>query len=90
MFVDQVEGVPGNSNTHQSNSTVGSGNANDDGTVSNFFVYRYQKQRWRTGYNYILSAALDASVAFMAVRVALLYLSLGVEEKGVIELVGCG
>ncbi|KAJ0929198.1 putative oligopeptide transporter, OPT superfamily [Helianthus annuus] len=49
------------------------------GTVFNFFVFRYRKQWWQR-YNYVLSAALDAGVAFMAV---LLYFSVGVEEKGV-------
>ncbi|TXG54085.1 hypothetical protein EZV62_019341 [Acer yangbiense] len=48
------------------------------GTVFNFFVFRYKKQWWQR-YNYILSAALDAGVAFMAV---LLYFSVGMEEKG--------
>lgn len=42
------------------------------GTVFNFFVYRYRK-RWWERYNYILSAALDAGVAFMGV---LLYFAL--------------
>ncbi|KAF4355791.1 hypothetical protein F8388_011976 [Cannabis sativa] len=48
------------------------------GTIFNFFVFRYRKQWWQR-YNYILSAALDAGVAFMAV---LLYFSLGVENRG--------
>lgn len=47
------------------------------GTIFNFFVFRYRKQWWQR-YNYILSAAMDAGVAFMAV---LLYFSLGIEEK---------
>ncbi|EXC01175.1 Oligopeptide transporter 4 [Morus notabilis] len=47
------------------------------GTVFNFFVFRYRK-RWWQRYNYVLSAALDGGVAFMAV---LLYFSLGVENK---------
>ncbi|KAH9608117.1 hypothetical protein KSS87_021791 [Heliosperma pusillum] len=47
------------------------------GTIFNYFVFRYRKQWWQR-YNYILSAALDAGVAFMAV---LLYFSLGVENK---------
>ncbi|WOL19524.1 hypothetical protein Cni_G28322 [Canna indica] len=42
------------------------------GTLFNFFVYRYRK-RWWERYNYILSAALDAGVAFMGV---LLYFAL--------------
>lgn len=49
------------------------------GTIFNFFIFRYRKQWWQR-YNYILSAALDAGVAFMAV---LLYFSLGMENKGV-------
>ncbi|KAF8406130.1 hypothetical protein HHK36_008210 [Tetracentron sinense] len=48
------------------------------GTIFNFFIFRYQKQWWQR-YNYILSAALDAGVAFMAV---VLYFSLSMEEKG--------
>ncbi|KAL3515453.1 hypothetical protein ACH5RR_022355 [Cinchona calisaya] len=49
------------------------------GTIFNFFIFRYRKQWWQR-YNYILSAALDAGVAFMAV---LLYFTLGMENKGV-------
>lgn len=48
------------------------------GTIFNFFVFRYRKQWWQR-YNYILSAALDAGVAFMAV---LLYFSLSMEDIG--------
>ncbi|CAK9136949.1 unnamed protein product [Ilex paraguariensis] len=48
------------------------------GTIFNFFVFRYRKQWWQR-YNYILSAALDAGVAFMAV---LLYFTVGMENKG--------
>ncbi|KAK0588616.1 hypothetical protein LWI29_003229 [Acer saccharum] len=48
------------------------------GTFFNFFIFRYKKQWWQR-YNYILSAALDAGVAFMAV---LLYFSVGMQEKG--------
>ncbi|KAL6317784.1 hypothetical protein AAG906_030538 [Vitis piasezkii] len=47
------------------------------GTIFNFFVFRYRKKWWQR-YNYILSAALDAGVAFMAV---LIYVSLGIENK---------
>ncbi|KAJ4759090.1 oligopeptide transporter [Rhynchospora pubera] len=47
------------------------------GTVFNFFVYRYRKKWWRR-YNYILSAGLDAGVAFMGV---LIYFSLTLENK---------
>ncbi|KAH9606349.1 hypothetical protein KSS87_023339 [Heliosperma pusillum] len=50
------------------------------GTIFNLFVFRYRKQWWQR-YNYILSAALDAGVAFMAV---MLYFSLGVEKKSLI------
>ncbi|KAI4367521.1 hypothetical protein MLD38_023251 [Melastoma candidum] len=48
------------------------------GTIFNFFIFRYRKQWWQR-YNYILSAGLDAGVAFMAV---LLYFSVGMENKG--------
>ncbi|KDP35952.1 hypothetical protein JCGZ_09924 [Jatropha curcas] len=47
------------------------------GTIFNFFVFRYRKHWWQR-YNYILSAALDAGVAFMAV---LLYFSVGMENR---------
>ncbi|KDP41519.1 hypothetical protein JCGZ_15926 [Jatropha curcas] len=43
------------------------------GTIFNFFIFRYRKGWWQR-YNYVLSAALDAGVAFMAV---LIYLTLG-------------
>ncbi|XP_073111639.1 oligopeptide transporter 4 [Elaeis guineensis] len=46
------------------------------GTVFNFFVYRYRKKWWER-YNYILSAALDAGVAFMGV---FLYFTLNLEN----------
>ncbi|KAF8750244.1 hypothetical protein HU200_012499 [Digitaria exilis] len=49
------------------------------GTIFNFFVFRYRK-KWWTRYNYILSAALDAGVAFMGV---LLYFSLTMENKSI-------
>ncbi|KAK6156750.1 hypothetical protein DH2020_010998 [Rehmannia glutinosa] len=49
------------------------------GTIFNFFVFRYRKNWWQR-YNYILSAALDAGVAFMAV---VLYFSLSMEGKGI-------
>ena len=48
------------------------------GTIFNFFVFRYRKQWWQR-YNYILSAAMDVGVAFMAVL--LFFFSLGIEEK---------
>lgn len=47
------------------------------GTIFNFFVFRYRKHWWQR-YNYILSAALDAGVAFMAV---FLYFTTGIENK---------
>lgn len=46
------------------------------GTIFNFFVFRYRKAWWQR-YNYVLSAALDAGVAFMAV---MLYFALGLEH----------
>ncbi|KAK6945864.1 Oligopeptide transporter, OPT superfamily [Dillenia turbinata] len=46
------------------------------GTIFNFFVFRYRK-RWWQRYNYILSAALDAGVAFMGV---LLYFTVGLKN----------
>jgi OPT family oligopeptide transporter len=46
------------------------------GTVFNFFIFRYRKKWWQR-YNYILSAALDAGVAFMTV---LLYFTLGLQD----------
>ncbi|XP_042494248.1 oligopeptide transporter 4-like [Macadamia integrifolia] len=49
------------------------------GTIFNFFVFRYRKQWWQR-YNYVLSAALDAGVAFMAV---LLYFTLTMESKSI-------
>ena len=36
------------------------------GTIFNFFVFKYRKMWWKR-YNYVLSAALDAGLAFMAV-----------------------
>ncbi|KAI3439235.1 uncharacterized protein J3R85_004952 [Psidium guajava] len=49
------------------------------GTVFNFFIFRYRKQWWQR-YNYVLSAALDAGVAFMAV---LLYFAVEMENKSI-------
>ncbi|PIN18524.1 hypothetical protein CDL12_08807 [Handroanthus impetiginosus] len=46
------------------------------GTIFNFFVFRYRKKWWQR-YNYILSAALDAGVAFMVV---FLYFTVGIEN----------
>ncbi|KAF9611880.1 hypothetical protein IFM89_036663 [Coptis chinensis] len=47
------------------------------GTIFNFFIFRYRKQWWQR-YNYVLSAALDAGVAFMGV---FLYFSLSMQGK---------
>ncbi|XP_030454602.1 oligopeptide transporter 4-like [Syzygium oleosum] len=47
------------------------------GTIFNFFVFRYRKIWWQR-YNYILSAALDAGVAFMAVFI---YFAFGIEDR---------
>uniref|UniRef100_A0A803MC92 Oligopeptide transporter 4 n=2 Tax=Chenopodium quinoa TaxID=63459 RepID=A0A803MC92_CHEQI len=47
------------------------------GTIFNLIIFRYRKLWWQR-YNYILSAALDAGVAFMGV---LLYLALVMEDK---------
>ncbi|MCO5596992.1 hypothetical protein L7F22_051064 [Adiantum nelumboides] len=46
------------------------------GTVFNYFVFKYYKGWWKK-YNYVLSAAMDAGVAFMAVAV---YFSLQLPE----------
>ena len=46
------------------------------GFFSGFVVYRYRPDLWKR-YNYVLSGALDAGLAFMGV---LLYLCLGLEE----------
>ncbi|KAL2631498.1 hypothetical protein R1flu_016184 [Riccia fluitans] len=47
------------------------------GFIFNFYVYRNFKGWWRR-YNYVLSAALDAGVAFMGVA---LYLALQLQDK---------
>ncbi|PIA51922.1 hypothetical protein AQUCO_01000055v1 [Aquilegia coerulea] len=47
------------------------------GTIFNFFIFRYRKKWWQR-YNYVLSAALDAGVAFMGV---LVYFTLTMEER---------
>ncbi|KAJ4962257.1 hypothetical protein NE237_022196 [Protea cynaroides] len=49
------------------------------GTIFNFFVFRYRKQWWQR-YNYVLSAGLDAGVAFMGV---LIYFTLTMENKSI-------
>ena len=46
------------------------------GTIFNFFIFRYRKKWWER-YNYVLSAALDAGVAFMAV---VIYFALSMEN----------
>ncbi|KAL5705506.1 oligopeptide transporter 4 [Ranunculus cassubicifolius] len=38
------------------------------GTIFNLYLFRYRKQWWQR-YNYILSAALDAGVAFMGIAI---------------------
>lgn len=48
------------------------------GILFNFFVFRYRKNWWQR-YNYVLSAAMDAGLAFMGV---LLYFSVSMEDKG--------
>ncbi|KAL7111102.1 hypothetical protein ACP275_05G066900 [Erythranthe tilingii] len=49
------------------------------GFLSGFVVYRYRPDLWGR-YNYVLSGALDAGLAFMGV---VLYMCLGVENIGV-------
>ncbi|KAI8004707.1 Oligopeptide transporter 2 [Camellia lanceoleosa] len=49
------------------------------GTIFNFYVFRYRKDWWQR-YNYVLSAALDAGLAFMGV---ILYFSLSMEGVSV-------
>ncbi|KAE8057108.1 hypothetical protein FH972_013825 [Carpinus fangiana] len=46
------------------------------GTIFNYFIFKYRK-RWWQRYNYVLSAALDAGLAFMGV---LLYFSLTMDD----------
>ncbi|GAB4830726.1 Oligopeptide transporter 3 [Ancistrocladus abbreviatus] len=47
------------------------------GTIFNYFVFKYRKHWWQR-YNYVLSAALDAGTAFMAV---LIFFALQNENK---------
>ncbi|XP_048132102.1 oligopeptide transporter 3-like isoform X2 [Rhodamnia argentea] len=47
------------------------------GTIFNYFVFKYHK-RWWQKYNYVLSGALDAGTAFMAV---LLFFTLQNQDK---------
>ncbi|TQE08978.1 hypothetical protein C1H46_005361, partial [Malus baccata] len=49
------------------------------GIVFNYFVFRYRKKWWQR-YNYVLSAALDAGVAFMGV---LIYICLTINEVSI-------
>ncbi|XP_031380006.1 oligopeptide transporter 4-like [Punica granatum] len=49
------------------------------GTIFNFFIFRYRKKWWQR-YNYVLSAALDAGVAFMGV---LIFFTLGITNTSV-------
>nr|CAN81605.1 hypothetical protein VITISV_025060 [Vitis vinifera] len=49
------------------------------GTIFNFFIFRYRKNWWQR-YNYVLSAALDAGLAFMGV---LLYFSLTMANRSI-------
>ncbi|KAL4604385.1 hypothetical protein ACB092_10G189500 [Castanea dentata] len=46
------------------------------GTIFNYFVFKYRKNWWQR-YNYVLSAALDAGLAFMGV---VLYFTLTMED----------
>lgn len=46
------------------------------GIVFNYFVFRYRKSWWQR-YNYVLSAALDAGLAFMGV---LMYMCLTIND----------
>ncbi|XP_068653825.1 oligopeptide transporter 4-like [Aristolochia californica] len=48
------------------------------GTIFNYFIFRYRR-RWWQRYNYVLSAALDAGVAFMAVVIHLAFTMPGVQ-----------
>ncbi|KAJ7564971.1 hypothetical protein O6H91_02G042200 [Diphasiastrum complanatum] len=49
------------------------------GTIFNYYVFKYHRGWWQR-YNYVLSAGLDAGVAFMGV---LLYFCLGLENKSI-------
>ncbi|KAJ0025334.1 hypothetical protein Pint_08531 [Pistacia integerrima] len=49
------------------------------GTIFNYFIFRYQKVMWQR-YNYVLSAALDAGLAFMGV---LLYFTVATENRSI-------
>ncbi|XP_031279255.1 oligopeptide transporter 2-like [Pistacia vera] len=49
------------------------------GTIFNHFIFKYRKGWWQR-YNYVLSAALDAGLAFMGV---LLYFTLTMENRSI-------
>ena len=49
------------------------------GTIFNYFIFKYQKSWWQR-YNYVLSAALDVCLAFMAI---LLYFALGLDNTSI-------
>lgn len=49
------------------------------GVIFNYFIFNYHKNWWKK-YNYVLSAALDAGLAFMGV---LLYFSLTMKGKSI-------
>ncbi|KAK6130539.1 hypothetical protein DH2020_035720 [Rehmannia glutinosa] len=50
------------------------------GTQGNYIALNWYRKKWWQRYNYILSAALDAGVAFMAV---LLYFTVGIENRNI-------
>jgi len=49
------------------------------GTIFNHFIFKYRKAWWQR-YNYVLSAGLDAGLAFMAI---LLYFALGLDNTSI-------
>ncbi|KAH9690217.1 Oligopeptide transporter 2 [Citrus sinensis] len=49
------------------------------GTIFNYFIFKYRKGWWQR-YNYVVSAALDAGLAFMGV---LLYFTLTMENRSI-------
>jgi OPT family small oligopeptide transporter len=49
------------------------------GTIFNYFIFKYRKAWWLR-YNYVLSAGLDAGLAFMAI---LLYFALGLNDTSI-------
>ncbi|XP_068657023.1 oligopeptide transporter 4-like [Aristolochia californica] len=48
------------------------------GTFFNYYIFRYRKKWWQK-YNYVLSAAMDAGVAFMGVVIHLAFTMRGIE-----------